>query len=170
MQARLRAAGVRPISNVVDITNYVMLELGQPMHAFDRQLLHGHGLVVRLADEGESLACLDGKLGRSRPLDMVVADHEKAQALAGIIGGSGSAVSAGTSDIILEAATWDQRRVRASSRRLGLRTEASARFEKGLSPALSPAGARAGYSPHYRACGGQPGRVRAISTAAAGTD
>jgi phenylalanyl-tRNA synthetase beta chain len=138
MQARLRAAGVRPISNVVDITNYVMLELGQPMHAFDRSRLSGGGLLVRMAREAESLACLDGKTRTLGPLDIVVADGENAQALAGVIGGSESAVQDETTEIILEAATWDPRRVRASSRRHGLRTEASARFEKGLSPALSP--------------------------------
>jgi phenylalanyl-tRNA synthetase beta chain len=138
MQARLRATGVRPISNVVDITNYVMLELGQPMHAFDRSRLSGGSLLVRPAREGESLACLDGRTRTLGPLDIVVADGEKAQALAGVIGGSESAVSEGTTEIILEAATWDPRRVRASSHRLGLRTEASSRFEKGLSPALGP--------------------------------
>jgi phenylalanyl-tRNA synthetase beta chain len=138
MQARLRATGVRPISNVVDITNYVMLELGQPMHAFDRSRLAGGSLLVRPARDGESLACLDGRTRTLGPLDIVVADGEKAQALAGVIGGSESAVSEGTTEIILEAATWDPRRVRASSHRLGLRTEASSRFEKGLSPALGP--------------------------------
>lgn len=138
MQARLRAAGVRPISNVVDITNYVMLELGQPMHAFDRSRLSGGSLQVREARDGESLACLDGKTRILGPRDVVVADLEKAQAIAGVIGGSESAVSEGTTDIILEAATWDPRRVRAGSHRLGLRTEASSRFEKGLSPALAP--------------------------------
>jgi len=137
MQARLRSVGVRPISNVVDITNYVMLELGQPLHAFDRKRLAGGSLLVRMARDGESLACLDGRTRTLGPLDVVVADGEKAQALAGVIGGSESAVEPGTTDIILEAATWDPRRVRASSRRHGLRTEASSRFEKGLSPALS---------------------------------
>ena len=101
MQARLRAAGVRPISNVVDITNYVMLELGQPMHAFDRSRLSGGSLQVREARDGESLACLDGKTRILGPRDVVVADLEKAQAIAGVIGGSESAVSEGTTDIIL---------------------------------------------------------------------
>ena len=137
MQARLRAAGVRPISNVVDITNYVMLELGQPMHAFDQRRLAGGGLRVRAARPGETLAGLDGKTRALGPEDIVVADAERPQALAGVIGGSDSAVEAGTTEIILEAATWEPRRIRASSRRLGLRTEASSRFEKGLSPALS---------------------------------
>jgi phenylalanyl-tRNA synthetase beta chain len=137
MQARLRAAGVRPISNVVDITNYVMLETGQPMHAFDYQRLTGGRIVVRRARDGEELACLDGKTRRLTSHDMVVADTERAQGLAGIIGGAESAVQSGTTDVFLEAATWEPRSIRRTARMLGLRTEASSRFEKGLSPALS---------------------------------
>jgi len=136
LQARLRAAGVRPISNVVDVTNYVMLEGGQPMHAFDYDRLAGGKLVVRRARPGESLACLDGKTRELTPEYLVVADAERAQALAGIIGGTDSAVGSTTSTVLLEAATWEPRRIRATSRELGLRSEASARFEKGLSPAL----------------------------------
>jgi phenylalanyl-tRNA synthetase beta chain len=138
MQARLRAAGVRPISNVVDITNYVMLELGQPMHAFDYQRLRGGRIVVRRAHEGEQLACLDGKTRQLTAADMVVADTERAQGLAGIIGGAESAVEQKTTEVFLEAATWEPRSIRRTARRLGLRTEASLRFEKGLSPALGP--------------------------------
>src|SRR2546426_3027067 len=137
MQARLRAAGVRPISNVVDITNYVMLEAGQPMHAFDYQRLKDGRVVVRRAHEGEEIACLDGKTRRLTSRDMVVADTERAQGVAGIIGGAESAVQDGTTDVFLEAATWEPRSIRRTSRTLGLRTEASSRFEKGLSPALS---------------------------------
>ncbi len=136
LQARLRAAGVRPISNVVDITNYVMLELGQPMHAFDQRGLDG-ALVVRQARPGETLSCLDGKTRDLRPEDIVVADGSRARALAGIIGGTDTAVGAATTDIVLEAATWEPRQIRASSRMHGVRTEASSRFEKGLSPAIS---------------------------------
>ena len=137
MQARLRAAGVRPISNVVDITNYVMLETGQPMHAFDYQRLRGGRIVVRRARDGEELACLDGKTRRLTARDMVVADTQRAQGLAGIIGGADSAVEQGTTEIFLEAATWEPRSIRRTARMHGLRTEASSRFEKGLSPALS---------------------------------
>jgi phenylalanyl-tRNA synthetase beta chain len=137
MQARLRAAGVRPITNVVDITNYVMLEMGQPMHAFDYQRLAGGRVIVRRARDGEELACLDGKTRRLTSSDMVVADAERAQGLAGIIGGAESAVQEGTTEILLEAATWEPRSIRRSARMHGLRTEASSRFEKGLSPALS---------------------------------
>jgi len=158
MQARLRAAGVRPISNIVDITNYVMLESGQPMHAFDYQRLKDGRIVVRRARDGEELACLDGKTRRLTSRDMVVADAERAQGVAGIIGGAESAVQQGTTDVFLEAATWEPRSIRRTARLLGLRTEASSRFEKGLSPALSlpaahtpsapPASARA--RPHSR--------------------
>ena len=137
MQARLRAAGVRPISNIVDITNYVMLESGQPMHAFDYRRLTDGRIVVRRARDGEEIACLDGKTRRLTPTDMVVADTQRAQGIAGIIGGADSAVDSGTTDIFLEAATWEPRSIRRTARRLGLRTEASSRFEKGLSPELS---------------------------------
>ena len=137
MQARLRAAGVRPISNIVDITNYVMLESGQPMHAFDYGRLTGGRIVVRRARDGEELSCLDGKTRRLTAHDMVVADTERAQGLAGILGGAESAVQATTTDIFLEAATWEPRSIRRTARMHGLRTEASSRFEKGLSPALS---------------------------------
>ena len=137
MQARLRAAGVRPISNIVDITNYVMLESGQPMHAFDYRRLKDGRLVVRRAHEGEEIACLDGKTRRLTSRDMVVADTQRAQGIAGIIGGADSAVEEGTTEIFLEAATWEPRSIRRTARLLGLRTEASSRFEKGLSPALS---------------------------------
>jgi phenylalanyl-tRNA synthetase beta chain len=137
MQARLRAAGVRPISNVVDITNYVMLESGQPMHAYDYRRLKDGRVVVRRARDGEELVCLDGKTRKLTSRDMVVADAQRAQGLAGIIGGAESAVQQGTTEILLEAATWEPRSIRRTARSYGLRTEASSRFEKGLSPALS---------------------------------
>jgi phenylalanyl-tRNA synthetase beta chain len=137
MQARLRAAGVRPISNVVDATNYVMLELGQPMHAFDLAKLREGRLIARRARRGERLECLDGKTRELSPEFMVVADAAGPQALAGIIGGLASAVTEQTRDVVLEAATWEPRRIRSTARALALRTEASLRFEKGLSPALS---------------------------------
>ena len=137
LQARLRAAGVRPISNIVDITNYVMLETGQPMHAFDYRRLKDGRIVVRRAHEGEEVLCLDGKRRRLTSQDMVVADAERAQAVAGIIGGEESAVQLSSTEVLLEAATWEPRSIRRTARALGLRTEASSRFEKGLSPALS---------------------------------
>src|SRR5438309_9487741 len=137
MQARLRAAGVRPISNIVDITNYVMLETGQPMHAFDYRRLKDGRIVVRRARDGEELSCLDGKTRRLTSRDMVVADTERAQGIAGVIGGAPSAVQPGTTELCLEASPWEPRSIRRAARLLGLRTEASSRFEKGLSPALS---------------------------------
>jgi len=138
IQSRLRAAGVRPISNVVDVTNFVMLELGQPMHAFDRARLRQGRLWIRRARAGESLLCLDGKTRELDPEFMVVADAAGPQGIAGIIGGADSAVSEQTAEVVLEAATWEPRRIRATARALGIRTEASLRFEKGLSPALGP--------------------------------
>jgi len=114
-----------------------MLESGQPMHAFDYRRLKDGRIVVRRARDGEEIACLDGKTRRLTPNDMVVADAERAQGIAGIIGGAESAVQPGTTDILLEAATWEPRSIRRTARLLGLRTEASSRFEKGLSPELS---------------------------------
>ena len=137
MQARLRAVGIRPISNVVDITNYVMLESGQPMHAFDYSRLAEGRVIVRRARQGEEVECLDGQTRVLNSEAMVVADAKRAQAIAGIIGGVASSVTARTTEVLLEAATWEPRRIRATARALGLRTEASLRFEKGLSPALS---------------------------------
>src|SRR5438128_8461316 len=137
MQARLRAAGVRPISNIVDITNYVMLESGQPMHAFDYRRLKDGRIVVRRARDGEEIACLDGKTRRLTSTDMDTAEPQRAEGIAGIVGAADSAVESGTTDIFLEAATWEQGSIGRTARRLGLRTEASSRFEKGLGPELS---------------------------------
>jgi phenylalanyl-tRNA synthetase beta chain len=131
MQERLLACGVRPISNVVDITNYVLLELGQPMHAFDLARLAGPAIVVRRARAGEPLTTLDGK---KRVLDtdmLVIADADRASAVAGVMGGADSEVSAGTQQIVFESAWFKPPSVRATSKRLGLRTEASYRFERG---------------------------------------
>jgi phenylalanyl-tRNA synthetase beta chain len=132
--ARLEAAGIRPINNVVDATNYVMLEWGQPLHAFDLDLLAGHRIVVRPALDGEPLVTLDGV---PRTLDrdaLAIADAERAVALAGIIGGSDTEIGPGTRRVLLEAASFQPASVRRTSRRLGLRTEASARFERGVDP------------------------------------
>lgn len=131
IQARLEAAGMRPINNIVDITNYVMLELGQPLHAFDAAKLTG-GIKVRHAFVNEKITTLDGI---DRTLDsetLVIADSKKAIAIAGIIGGLESAVSNITSEIILEAANFNSVTVRKTYKRIGLRTDAASRFEKGL--------------------------------------
>ena len=137
MQRRLRAVGQRPISNVVDAANYTMLETGQPLHAFDRDRLSG-GIVVRRARPGESIDCLDGKSRDLTQEMLVIADQSRPVAIAGIIGGADSAVSAATSRIVIEAANFHGINIRSTSRRLGLRTEASTRFEKQLHPDLVP--------------------------------
>src|SRR5450631_826463 len=142
LQRRLRACGVRPINNIVDVTNYVLLEYAQPLHAFDLTKLVGSEIRVRRAGEGEKLLCLDGIERELKAGMLVIADVERPVAIAGVIGGEESAVIAGTTDILLEAATFNGPSIRQTSRTLGLRTEASARFERGLPPELALAGAR----------------------------
>jgi phenylalanyl-tRNA synthetase beta chain len=142
MQRRLRSCGVRPINNIVDITNYVLLEYAQPLHAFDFSKLAGAAIHVRRARVGETLLCLDG-VERALAQDMlVIADEHRPVAIAGVIGGEESAVSAETTEILLEAATFSGPSIRQTARTLGLRTEASARFERALPPELAQAGAR----------------------------
>jgi phenylalanyl-tRNA synthetase beta chain len=144
MQRRLRAAGVRPINNIVDITNYVLLEYAQPMHAFDLARLHGPEIRVRRALETEKILCLDGIVRELTPDMLVIADAKLPVAIAGVIGGEETAVTEATTDILLESATFSGPNVRQTSRTLGLRTEASARFERNLPPELALAGARRG--------------------------
>ncbi|WP_150275180.1 phenylalanine--tRNA ligase subunit beta [Paenibacillus tepidiphilus] len=140
IQNRLMAAGVRPINNIVDITNYVMLEYGQPLHAFDADKVAGGVLGVRLAHEGETLVTLDGQERKLEPHMLVIADAEKAVALAGVMGGLDTEVTDDTVNIILESAKFDGGTVRKTSRQLGLRSEASLRFEKEVDPnAVIPA-------------------------------
>jgi phenylalanyl-tRNA synthetase beta chain len=136
MQQRLRAAGVRPISNIVDVTNYVLLELGQPMHAFDLAKLEGQRIRVRTAAAGESIRTLDGQVRALAPDMLVIADEERAVAVAGVMGGADSEVTASTTAIVLESAYFDPLSVRRTSRKLGLKTEASMRFERGADPRL----------------------------------
>jgi phenylalanyl-tRNA synthetase beta chain len=132
LQDRLTACGIRPISNVVDVTNYVLLELGQPMHAFDLDKLAGPAIVVRRARAGESLKTLDGKM-RALTTDMlVIADAERPQAIGGVMGGAESEVSSATTRIVFEAAWFQPSSVRATGKKLGLKTEASTRFERGM--------------------------------------
>ncbi len=132
--ARLEAAGVRPITAIVDATNYVMLEWGQPLHAFDLDTLDGRRIVVRPAGTGEHLVTLDG-VDRSLDSEMLaIADARRPVALAGIMGGSATEIGAQTRTILLEAASFAPWSIRRTSRRLGLRTEASARFERGVDP------------------------------------
>ncbi|MGZ5314431.1 MAG: phenylalanine--tRNA ligase subunit beta [Solirubrobacterales bacterium] len=137
LKARLTAAGQRPINNVVDITNYVMLMTGQPLHAFDLDKVPGGALIVRNAREGETMTTLDD-VERSLDSDAVlVCDSEGPSGIAGIMGGARSEVSETTTRVLLEVATWNGVNILRTSRKLGLRSEASARFEKQLHPALT---------------------------------
>lgn len=134
MQQRLRAAGVRPINQVVDVTNYVMLELGQPLHAFDWDLVAGGIIVVRLAREGETIVTLDGVERSLAADDLLIADRDRGIGIAGVMGGANTEVSATTTTVLLESAHFDPAGILRTSRRLGLRTEASNRFEKVVDP------------------------------------
>ena len=134
LKARLLAAGMRPISNVVDVTNYVMLALGSPLHAFDLERLEGSRIVVRRATRGERLTTLDGQDRELTPDDLVIADATTPVAIAGIMGGEASEVRPETTDLLLEAANFDPLTVLRTSRRLRLRTESSTRWEKGVDP------------------------------------
>ncbi len=136
---RLLALGVRPISNVVDVTNLVLLEHGQPMHAFDLAKVRGAAIHVRTAREGEAFTTLDGVARTLTADDLVVCDGEGPVALAGVMGGENSEISATTRDVLLECAYFDPRGVRRASRRHGLHTESSHRFERGTDPAVLPA-------------------------------
>jgi phenylalanyl-tRNA synthetase beta chain len=133
-QVRLAAAGMRPRSNVVDATNYVMLEVGQPLHAFDLHRLAGPGIVVRRASEGERLTTLDGAERSFTEDDLLIADRDRPVAVAGVIGGTDTEVTGATSDVLLESARFQPVSVFRTSRRLGLRTDASTRFDRGVDP------------------------------------
>jgi len=132
MRRHLAAAGVRPINNIVDITNYVMLELGQPMHAFDLDRVEGRKIIVRNARPGETLVTLDDKQRNLTPDMLVIADTGRPIALAGIMGGANSEITGETKQIVFESALFDGASVRMTSKKLGLRSESSSRFEKGL--------------------------------------
>ena len=132
MRRRLAAAGVRPINNIVDITNYVMLELGQPMHAFDLDKVEGRKIIVRNAKPGETLITLDDKQRKLTPDMLVIADTNKPIALAGVMGGANSEITEETKQIVFESALFNGASVRMTSKKLGLRSESSTRFEKGL--------------------------------------
>jgi phenylalanyl-tRNA synthetase beta chain len=138
LKARLTAGGMRPISNVVDVTNYVMLALGNPLHAFDADRLAEGRIVVRRAWPGEELRTLDGSVRRLDPADLVIADAERAVAFAGIMGGLETEVGGETSNVLLETANFEPVGILKSSERHGLRTEGSNRWEKGVDPYLVP--------------------------------
>ncbi|MBX9694254.1 MAG: phenylalanine--tRNA ligase subunit beta, partial [Cyanobacteria bacterium] len=129
---RLEAVGVRSVNNVVDITNYVMLELGQPLHAYDLSFLRGPGLFVRRARRGEKLEFIDGRERELTDEVLVIADNEGCVGAAGIMGGKGSEITDGTTEVALESACFNSARVRRGSRLLGLSSDSSARFERGV--------------------------------------
>lgn len=137
MKRRLKACGVRSINNIVDITNYVMLELGEPMHAFDINCMEGKHIIVRRAKANEKIITLDDK---ERTLDssmLVIADAKKPAAVAGVMGGANSGISDDTKTVVFEAAIFNRGSIRSTSKKIGLRTEASTRYEKGLPPDLA---------------------------------
>ncbi|HEY2790478.1 MAG TPA: phenylalanine--tRNA ligase subunit beta [Gaiellales bacterium] len=136
LKARIAAAGMRPISNVVDITNYVMLAIGEPTHAFDLDKVSGREIIVRRATAGEPVTTLDGQARTLDTATLVIADADKPSAVAGLMGSEWSEVGAGTTTVLMECANFDGPTTQASSIRLGLRTEGSSRWEKGLDPYL----------------------------------
>lgn len=137
MQERLSKAGVRPINNIVDITNYVMLEMGQPMHAFDLDKLAGRKIIIRNAVEGEKITTLDEVERTLSESILVIADQDRAIGIAGIMGSSNSEIDENTKTLVFESANFEQVNIRLSSKKLGLRTEASGRFEKGIDTELA---------------------------------
>ncbi|MFH0951838.1 MAG: phenylalanine--tRNA ligase subunit beta [Patescibacteria group bacterium] len=137
LKSRLRKAGIKSINNVVDITNYVMLETGQPLHAFDADLVANRSIIVRRAKQGEKLMTLDEEEKELTPDMLVIADPKKVIAAAGVMGGQESGIGSATKSIILESAIFDPVAVRNASQKLNLRTESSSRFEKGLDPAMT---------------------------------
>lgn len=134
MQRRLASVGIRPINNVVDITNYVMEEYGQPMHAYDLDTIAGHKIVVRRAEKGEKFVTLDGQERIMDDSVLMICDGEKAVGMAGIMGGENSMITDDVHTLLFEAACFDGTNIRLSSKKVGLRTEASGKFEKGLDP------------------------------------
>jgi phenylalanyl-tRNA synthetase beta chain len=141
VQARLTAAGMRPISAAVDATNYAMLEIGQPLHPFDLTLLKGPGIAVRRASEGERMATLDGVERAFTEDDLLICDMERPVGIAGIMGGAVAEISQTTGDVLLEAASFERGGIQRTRRRIGLSTEASMRFERGVDPEAASVGA-----------------------------
>jgi phenylalanyl-tRNA synthetase beta chain len=158
MRERLRRAGLRPISAIVDVTNYVMLELGQPMHAYDLRELEG-GIVVRRAKAGETLKLLDGRDVTLDPSVMIIADRAKPLALAGVMGGDHSGISGTTTDVLLEVAFFLPDAVAGRGRRYGLVTDASQRFERGVDPTLQERAIERATQLLLECAGGVPGPV-----------
>lgn len=155
MQDRLSASGVRPISNVVDVTNYVMLEMGQPLHAFDADKISGGKVIVRSANNGEKIKTLDGVIRELDKNDLVIADAKEAVAIAGVMGGASSEVTDKTKTIVLESANFNPASVRKTALKLALRSESSARFEKGLPLTLAEQAANRAASLLAEVAGGE---------------
>ncbi len=154
LRQRLRANGVRPINNIVDITNYVMLEYGQPMHAFDYRYVGSGKIVVREAEEGETLTTLDGNIRNLKPGMLVIADEDKPIGLAGIMGGENSEIMDDTTTVVFESANFNGTSIRQTALTLGMRTESSGKFEKNLDPMMTvPAVQRACELVELLACG-----------------
>lgn len=166
MKEKLRRCGLRSVDAVVDITNFVLLELGQPMHAFDLQRIDG-GIVVRMAEEGESLTLLDGTKTALKADTLVIADQAKALALAGIFGGEFSGISADTRDVVLECAFFSPLSIAGRARRYGLHTDASHRYERGVDPALQQRAMERATGLLVAICGGRPGPVTDVTATSA---
>jgi phenylalanyl-tRNA synthetase beta chain len=160
LQRKLERCGVRPINAVVDATNWVLLDLGQPLHAFDLAKLAGRRIVVRRAAAGETLVTLDGESRELTTDDLVIADAARAVALAGIMGGADSEIGADTSDVLIESAHFEPLAVRRTARRIGMHTEASHRFERGADPELAPVACDAVAAMIARLTGGRVCRGR----------
>ncbi|WP_269934481.1 phenylalanine--tRNA ligase subunit beta [Serratia liquefaciens] len=165
MREKLRRCGIRSIDAVVDVTNYVLLELGQPMHAFDLSRIEG-GIVVRMASEGETLTLLDGNEAKLNADTLVIADHQKALAMGGIFGGEHSGVNETTQDVLLECAFFSPLSITGRARRNGLHTDASHRYERGVDPALQYKAMERATRLLIDICGGQAGPVIDVTTEA----
>lgn len=163
LQKRLRQIGARPISLLVDLTNYVMFEIGQPLHAFDLDLLEGQRIIVREATPGETLTTIDGTRHNLQPRQMMICDAKKPVAVAGVMGGSETEVSAATTRCLLESAHFDNTSVRRTRKQLGLQTEASYRFERHVDPAGVVAALNR-FAQLYQDCGG-PAPVPGVADA-----
>ncbi|MEG7662921.1 phenylalanine--tRNA ligase subunit beta [Hafnia paralvei] len=166
MREKLRRCGIRSIDPVVDVTNYVLLELGQPMHAFDLNRLEG-GIVVRMAKEGEKLTLLDGNETTLSSDTLVIADQQKALAMGGIFGGEHSGVNAETQDVLLECAYFNPLSITGRARRQGLHTDASHRYERGVDPALQAKAMERATRLLLDICGGHAGPVIDVTNEAA---
>jgi phenylalanyl-tRNA synthetase beta chain len=169
LQYRLTAIGLNPINNIVDMTNFVMAELAQPMHAFDADLLHGDTIFIRPAKDGEPFRALNNETYTLDPSNLVIADSAGAIALAGVIGGGDSAISEKTTRVVLESANFQASSIRKTSSAIKLRTDASMRFEKAQDPVNTVRGlARAvellrEISPGIRLVGGVADQMRAMT-------